>query len=587
MNGAAGTPAHEEYRAARDLLLRLRGDREAACAAFRWPRAEHFNWALDWFDVIAEGNGRPALELLGHPGPDAGVPVVDRVSFAELSARSDALAMALREHGVVRGDRVLILLGTRVELWETLLGCVKLGAVVVPGYQDLTAAEAADRIDRGGIRHVVSAPELVEMLDGLSESVRGPAQGPAQGPVHGPEQGSVPGVRMAVGGADRPGWVPYPDTRRPGRPRFVPDGPTRAADPSFCYFTSGTTSLPKLVEHSHAGYGVGHLSSLYWSGLRPGDRHLNLSAPGWAKHSWSSFFVPWAAEATVLAPPDGGLPPAVLPGVLAAHRVTSFCAPPSAWRSLLPYVSGGAAAPRLREATAAGEPLTAETVRRIEAAWGVRVRDGYGQTEATALIGRAPGGPEPLAPLGHPLPGYRIVLRDPETGERGESGEVCVDLTERPPGLMRGYAGLPERTAEAFADGLYRTGDRGERCADGSIRLLGRMDEVFKSHGHRVSPMEIEAVLRTHPEVADAAVVPCEDPEGGLAPYAVVELRPGSRELITDVQGRIGAELLALAADWLAPVFVPRGVEVIAHLPRTRSGKVRRNELRPGAPTPR
>ncbi|WP_328941919.1 AMP-binding protein [Streptomyces sp. NBC_00250] len=559
MSGGVRPPAHEEYRAARDLLLRLRGDREAARAAFRWPRAEHFNWALDWFDVIAEGNGRPALELLGHPGPDGGVPVADRVSFAELRARSDALAVALREHGVVRGDRVLILLGTRAELWETLLGCIKLGAVVVPGYQDLTRAEAADRIARGAIRHVVSAPELVDMLDELP----------------------VPGIRMAVEGDGRAGWVPYPDTRRPGRPRFVPDGPTRAADPSFCYFTSGTTSLPKLVEHSHAGYGVGHLSSLYWSGLRPGDRHLNLSAPGWAKHSWSSFFVPWAAEATVLAPPDGGLPAGVLPGVLAAHDVTSFCAPPSAWRSLLPYVTAGAAAPRLREATAAGEPLTAETVERIEAAWGVRVRDGYGQTEATALIGRTPGTPEPLAPLGHPLPGYRIVLRDPETGERGETGEVCVDLTERPPGLMRGYAGLPGRTAEAFVDGLYRTGDRGERCADGSIRLLGRMDEVFKSHGHRVSPMEIEAVLRTHPEVADAAVVPCEDPAGGLAPYAVVELHSESGESDSAAHGRIGAELLALAAERLAPVFVPHGVTVVASLPRTRSGKVRRGELTP------
>ncbi|MEF9886142.1 acyl-CoA synthetase [Streptomyces sp. P9-A4] len=560
-DGARGTPrtaAHEEYRAARDLLLRLRGDREAADAAFRWPRAEHFNWALDWFDVIAEGNDRPALELLGHAGEDGAVPVVDRVSFAELAARSDALAVALRDHGVVRGDRVLILLGTRTELWETLLGCIKLGAVVVPGYQDLTRSEAADRITRGAVRHLIAAPELSGLLDELP----------------------VPGIRMAAApGTGRAGWLPYPDTRATGRPRFVPDGPTRSADPSFCYFTSGTTSLPKLVEHSHAGYGVGHLSSLYWSGLGPGDRHLNLSAPGWAKHSWSSFFVPWAAEATILAPPDGGLPSSALPRALAEHGVTSFCAPPSAWRSLLPYVTGGAGAPRLREATAAGEPLTAETVARIETAWGVRVRDGYGQTEATALIGRAPGPSEPIAPLGHPLPGYRIVLRDPETGETGDSGEVCVDLKERPPGLMRGYAGLPERTAEAFADGLYRTGDRGERCADGSIRLLGRMDEVFKSHGHRVSPTEIEAVLRTHPEVADAAVVPRPDPDGGLAPYAVVELRQG--EPSTAGHGRIAAELLTLAAERLAPVFVPRGVEVIARLPRTRSGKVRRGELAP------
>ncbi|MFF8381466.1 acyl-CoA synthetase [Streptomyces sp. NPDC015661] len=570
--------AHEEYRAARDLLLRLRGDREAAVAAFRWPRAEHFNWALDWFDVIAEGNERPALELLGHPGPDGAVPVVDRVSFAELSARSDALATALRELGVARGDRVLVLLGTRTELWETLLGCIKLGAVVVPAYQDLTRDEAADRITRGRIRHVVCAPELVSLLDelpvpGLRLAAGADGAGAGSGTSPGADgAGAGPGTSP---GADRAGWSPYPDTRGPGRRSFVPDGPTRAGDPSFCYFTSGTTSLPKLVEHSHAGYGVGHLSSLYWSGLRPGDRHLNLSAPGWAKHSWSSLFVPWAAEATVLAPPDGGLPPAALPRVLAEHAVTSFCAPPSAWRAMLPHVTGAPGAPRLREATAAGEPLTAETVERIEAAWGVRVRDGYGQTEATALIGRAPGGTEPLAPLGHPLPGYRIVLRDPETGEPGEAGEVCVDLTDRPSGLMRGYADLPERTAEAFAGGLYRTGDRGERCADGSIRLLGRLDEVFKSHGHRVSPMEIEAVLRTHPEVADAAVIPCPDPDGGLAPYAVVELRTAPAP-----EG-FSAALLALAADRLAPVFVPRGVDVVPSLPRTRSGKIRRGELSP------
>ncbi|MFG3041088.1 acyl-CoA synthetase [Streptomyces sp. NPDC048330] len=562
--------AHEEYRAARDLLLRLRGDREAACAAFRWPRAGDFNWALDWFDVIAEGNDRPALEILGRPGPDGAVPVVDRLTFAELSARSDELAVTLGECGVRRGERVLILLGTRAELWETLLGCVKSGAVVVPGYQDLTRDEAADRITRGAIRHVLCAPELMSLIEGLP----------------------VPGLRMAPG-ADRAGWVPYPDTRGPGRRAHVPDRPTRTADPSFCYFTSGTTSLPKLVEHSHAGYGVGHLSSLYWSGLRPGDRHLNLSAPGWAKHSWSSFFVPWAAEATVLAPPDGGLPPELLPRALADHAVNSLCAPPSAWRAVLPYVTGGAGAPRLREATAAGEPLTAETVRRVEAAWGVRVRDGYGQTEATALIGRAPGTPEPIAPLGHPLPGYRIVLRDPETGEAGDAGEVCVDLADRPPGVMLGYAGLPGRTADAFAGGLYRTGDRGERCADGSVRLLGRTDEVFKSHGHRVSPMEIEAVLRVHPDVADAAVIPCPDPDGGLAPYAVVELRAagGAASLspaaacegAVDRHRRIGDELIALAAERLAPVFVPRGVDVVPRLPRTRSGKVRRGDLRPAS----
>ncbi|MGW7428720.1 acyl-CoA synthetase [Streptomyces sp. NPDC054861] len=560
------TAAHEEYRAARDLLLRLRGDREAARAAFRWPRAEHFNWALEWFDVLAADNHRPALEILGPPGPgDGRVPVAERVSFAELSARSDTLAVALGELGVAAGDRVLVLLGTRVELWETLLGCVKLGAVVVPGYQDLTRDEAADRIGRGGIRHVICTSALAPVLSGSP----------------------VPGLRIAYGPPPgERGWVPYPDTAPAARRPFLPPGPTRAADPSFCYFTSGTTSLPKLVEHSHAGYGVGHLSSLYWSGLRPGDRHLNLSAPGWAKHSWSSLFVPWTAGATVLAPPDGGLPPAVLPGVLADHGVDSLCAPPSAWRAVLPYVSGGPAAPRLREATAAGEPLTAEVADAVEQAWGVRVRDGYGQTEATALIGRAPGTSAALSPLGHPLPGYRIVLRDPETGAEAEAGEVCVDLTERPPGLMRGYADRPDRTEAVFADGYYRTGDRGEWCADGSLRLLGRLDEVFKSHGHRISPMEIEAVLRRHPAVADAAVIPCPDPAGGLAPYAVVQLTAeagaaGAGEGGGEEAGvaRVEEELLALARTRLAPVFVPRGVRFVPELPRTRSGKLRRTAL--------
>ncbi|MER5639724.1 AMP-binding protein [Kitasatospora sp. NPDC002227] len=542
------TAAHQEYRAARDLLLRLRGEPAAASAEFRWPRAESFNWALEWFDVIADGNPQPALEVLGAPGPDGRVPVAEQVTFAELSMRSDTLAVELAELGVARGDRVLLLLGTRAALWESLLGCLKLGAVVVPTYQDVTREEALDRITRGRIRHLLCTGELAELTDELP----------------------VPGMRVSTGGA-RPGWSAYPDTTT-WRP-YLPGRPTPSADPAFCYFTSGTTSLPKLVEHTHASYPVGHLSSLYWNGLRPGDRHLNLSAPGWAKHSWSSFFVPWAAEATVLAPPDSGLPAPALPGVLADHAVVSFCGPPSAWRSLLPHL-GSAPGVRLREATAAGEPLTGEVNEKIAAAWGVRVRDGYGQTEATALIGRSPGGPEPLSPLGFPLPGYRVVLRDPVTGELGDSGEVCLDLTERPVGLMAGYAEDRAKTAAAFADGLYRTGDSGERCADGSIRLLGRTDDVFKSFGHRVSPVEIEAVLRSHPAVADAVVLPRPDELGGLVPHAVVVPAPGTEE---------GAELrevlLARVAARLAPIFVPRGIDFTAELPRTRSGKVRRAEL--------
>ncbi|GAA5004668.1 hypothetical protein GCM10025734_43150 [Kitasatospora paranensis] len=285
------TAAHQEYRAARDLLLGLRDDPAAARARFGWPRPRHFNWALEWFDVVAADCPRPALRLLGEPAADGTVPVAEDLSYAELSARSDTLAVALAGLGVARGDRVLLLLGARSELWESLLGCLKLGAVVVPTYQDVTAEEAADRIGRGRIRHVLATAGAAALVADLP----------------------VPGRRIALG-EDRPaGWDAYPDTRSVHHP-YLPDGPTPAGDPAFCYFTSGTTSLPKLVEHTHASYPVGHLSSLYWNGLRPGDVHLNLSAPGWAKHSWSSFFVPFAAEATVLAPPDGGCRRRCCPG---------------------------------------------------------------------------------------------------------------------------------------------------------------------------------------------------------------------------------------------------------------------------------
>jgi len=264
------TEAHQRFRKTRDLLLELRTDPDRAAAEFRWPRLESFNWALEWFDVIADGNAETALELL----PGNGEPV--RMTFQELSARSDTVACWLRDHGVHRGHRVLVVLDARPELWETLLACLKLGAVVIPCHVALTARELSDRVSRSGARHAVCLDELAEQTS--------------------PQ---VEGLRVAVGGVRRggramgplPGWHSFPGPEHPDRP-FEPSGPTPSDAVAFCYFTSGTTSAPKLVAHSHQSYPVGHLSSMYWNGLLPGDRHLNVSSPGWAKHSWSSLFVP-------------------------------------------------------------------------------------------------------------------------------------------------------------------------------------------------------------------------------------------------------------------------------------------------------
>ncbi|MBP2703223.1 AMP-binding protein [Microbispora sp. RL4-1S] len=552
--GPRRTPAHAAFRAARDVLLEHRDDIDAARARFDWPRPAHFNWALEWFDVIAAGNDAPALILLDGAGG------ATEVSYAELSRGSDAVAAWLCALGVRRRDRVLIALDQRRELWEVILACLKIGAVVIPTYTSLTPPEAADRVERGGVRHVVCASWLTHLF-----------------PVR-----AGGGARIAVG-EPVDGWLRYDEgAAHPGR--FVPAEPTPADDVAFCYFTSGTTSAPKLVAHTHVSYPVGHLSGLYWSGLTPGDRHLNVSAPGWAKHSWSSLFVPWNAEAAVVALPPGPVPAERLPWLLAHHEVTTFCAPPSTWRAMLPALldplpaHGGPgpfpARPRLREALSAGEPLDGRVAEAVERAWGVAVRDGYGQTETTGLIGTSPGLGRRPGWLGRPLPGYDITLRDPETGEAGDAGEVCVELTPRPAGVMRGYLAA-DGGVTAPGGGYYRTGDMGERSEDGWIRIHGRRDDVFKSFDRRVSPYELEAVLRRHPAVADAAVVPRPHPVGGAVPHAVVELvRPGDggpeleRELLAHVDAHVTEDLRV------------HSVQVSPRLPRTASGKVRRAAIR-------
>ncbi len=560
------TEAHQRFREARDLLLELRTEPDDAAAAFRWPRSESFNWALEWFDVVAADNTATALELL----PGDGQPPA-RMTFQELSTRSDTVACWLRDHGVHPGHRVLVVLDARPELWETLLACLKLGAAVIPCHVGLTAREQSDRMRRSGARHVVCLDELAEQAD----------------------LDGVQGLRIAVGGAPRPGWHTFPGPEHADRP-FAPTGPTPSDAVAFCYFTSGTTSAPKLVAHSHQSYPVGHLSSMYWNGLLPGDRHLNVSSPGWAKHSWSSLFVPWNAEATIVAPAKGPASPELLPALLERHRVTSFCAPPSAWKAVLPFLH--TARPPLREATSAGEILDPAVADRVEQEWGVRPRDGYGQTETTALIGTTPGQRAPRGRLGRVLPGYRLVLCAPGAVEHEvgpgvgvRTGEICVDLTERPIGAMLGYL---EPASEHPAHPGYRaegaprqaTGDLAECDHNGWVRLLGRRDDMFKSFDQRISPLELEAVLATHPRVLETAVIPLPDPVGGHVPHAVVV--PRSPAVPSPALAR---ELLDHAAGGLTEALRPRSVTFIESLPRTLTGKINRAALRssvvPGGPS--
>ncbi len=534
--------ATEQFIHARDHLLRLRDAPSAAQREFRWPRFEHFNWARDYFDVIARDNNNPALRVVTTTGAE------HCLTFAQLSRRSSQVANFLAAQGVGRGDRILLMLANVVPLWEMMLAAIKLGAVVIPATTLLESTELRDRLARGRAKAVVTSAGLTERFDGIASVA----------------------VRVAVG-EPREGWLAYGDSHAASE-SFTATEPTRADDLLLLYFTSGTTARPKLVAQTHVSYPVGHLSTLYWLGLRPGDVHLNLSSPGWAKHAWSSFFAPWNAQACVVSLHYERFDARWVLDQLARCGVTTFCAPPTVWRLLIQHDLASWRV-GLVEATSAGEPLNPEVIERVRAAWGVTIRDGFGQTETTAQIGNSPGLPIKPGSMGIPLPGCPITLLDLD-GRPADEGEICVDLSAQPLALMRGYLDESDRNMDAMSDGYYHTGDIASRDADGYLTYVGRMDDVFKSSDYRISPFELESALIEHPAVAEAAVVPSPDPLRLSVPKAFIELVAGAAP-----DASTALSILRHSRARLSPYKRIRRVEFSA-LPKTISGKIRRVALR-------
>ncbi|RZQ60160.1 AMP-binding protein [Amycolatopsis suaedae] len=536
---------HEIYRESRDRLVALHGDHEKAVADFTWPVLDGpFQWAHDWFDVIADGEQQTALHIVEEDGSEASW------SYDTMRRRSNQVARWLAGHGVRRGDSVLIMLGNRVELWESMLAVMKLGAVIMPTTTALGAVDLPGRLDRGEARHLIVDSACAHKFDGLA------------------------GDRTPIAvGEPVSGWLNFADSHSADDAPVEHPG-TTADDRLLLYFTSGTTSLPKLVEHTQASYPVGHLTTMYWLGIRPGDVHLNISSPGWAKHAWSCLFAPWIAGATIFVHNYGRFDAATLLGQLREKGVTTFCAPPTVWRMLIKAdLSGGPGT--LREVVAAGEPLNPEIIEQVRAAWGLTLRDGFGQTETTASVGNTPGSVVKPGSMGRPLPGVPVVLVDEVTGEVSDTeGEICIDLSRRPVSLMVGYLDMPEKTAEVTEGGFYHTGDTATRDEDGYLFYVGRTDDVFKASDYKVSPFELESVLLEHPAVTEAAVVPQPDPVRLAVPKAYVTLSAG-----WEPDRDTALAILRHARTNLAPYLRIRRLE-FGDLPKTISGKIRRVELR-------
>lgn len=542
----------ERYRASRDQMIDLIGDYDRAVAEFRWPEITgRFNWAIDWFDDFARGNDRLALWITEEDGSEV------KVTFDEMARNSDRVATWLRGLGVGKGDRVILMLGNQVELWELMLAIMKLGAIVMPTTSALGPADLTDRIERGGAGTVIANVGDTGKFDDVPGDYRRIVVGGDDG--------------GGDGGGDGEGWTAYAgaaDAESAGP--FQTD--TEVDDPMLIYFTSGTTSKPKLVEHSQVSYAVGHFTTMAWIGVKPGDVHLTISSPGWAKHAWSLFFAPWIAEATIFVYNYSRFDAAALMQQLDRAQVNTFCAPPTVWRMLIQADLGDKPA-GLRELLGAGEPLNPDVIRRVEQSWGLTIRDGFGQTETTLQVGNTPGQPLKAGSMGRPMPGVPVVLVDPLTGELADEGELCLDLSVRPVNLMTGYLGDPERNELVMAGGYYHTGDVASRDEDGYITYVGRTDDVFKSSDYKVSPFELESVLIEHPAVVEAAVVPQPDDTRLAVPKAYVTVAEGWA-----ADAATAKAIMEYARDHLAPYLKVRRVEFF-ELPKTISGKIRRVEL--------
>jgi acyl-coenzyme A synthetase/AMP-(fatty) acid ligase len=529
-------------------------DYEAAVRDFRLEVPERFNFARDVVGRWARDPDKLAMLWLGRDGTER------RITFREFAERAERVASVLQRHGVRPGDRVMVQLPRVPEWWEVLLGCFQAGAVAVPGTVLLTAKDIQYRTE------LAEATAYVTDADGAArvEQVRG----------------DCPSLRVLIQVGDEPaeGWLAYePELKAAGEPRPVD---TASADPALIYFTSGTVGNPKMVLHTHASYPIGHqITGRFWLDLQPDDLHLNLSENGWAKAAWSSLFGPWNMGAALFVQDARGRfsAPETL-DVLERYPITTFCAPPTAYRMLVLEDLSRRNLASLRWCVGAGEPLNPEVIETWQRGTGHLIRDGYGQTETVLLCGNFPTLEVRPGSMGRPSPGMAVAVIDEEGHALppGSEGDIAVRMRPaRPVGLFREYWRNPEATAACQRGDWYVTGDRAHVDGDGYFWFVGRSDDVIISAGYRIGPFEVESALIEHPAVAEAAVVGKGDPMRGTIVRAFVVCAPG----------HAGSDELTLALQEhvkrvTAPYKYPREVDYVTELPKTISGKIRRVELR-------
>jgi len=532
------------------------GEYRRLCEEYRLAAPEYFNFGYDVVDRWA--TARPdecALWWVGPRGDER------KLTFRDVSDRSDRIAGALKALGLKRADQVMVNLPSVPEWWEVMVGLTKADMIAIPTTTMLTEQDIAFRVRSAEIDGVVTDEAGAERVDRVVADLPGLR------------------IRVQVGGTPRVGWVGYEEAVTSAAVGPEPLR-TRADGPALIYFTSGTTGPPKMVLHSHVSYGVGHrLTARFWLALEPGQVHWNMSDTGWAKTAYAGYFGPWIQGACVfVSHRPGKFDPRHTLEVLSHYPIESLCAPPTVYRMLIQEDLSTFRPVALRQCRAAGEALNVEVLEKWREATGITIREGYGQSETVLLCASIPEVPVKPGSMGVPLPGVDVAVIDAE-GNRlppGESGEIAVRVgPDRPVGLFREYWHAPEATAKCYRGGWYLTGDCARTDEDGYLWFVARADDIITSSAYRIGPFEVENALMEHPAVAEVAVVGKPDPQRTEIVKAFVVLAHGY-----EPSGELVAELQEHTKKSTAPYKYPREIEFMDELPKTVSGKIRRVELK-------
>ena len=525
---------------------------------FRINVPENFNFAYDVVDRYAEIEpDKVALVWCNDHGEEK------RITFGELRDLSSRAANFFTKEGIQKGDTVMLTLKARYDFWYALLGLHRIGAIAIPATHMLKEKDIVYRIREADIKMVVCIAE-----DGVPEVFEGAIA----------ELGSDT-RRVLVGDTDRDGWINLRKEIMKLPADFErPEDCAGGDDTLIVYFSSGTTGMPKMIEHDHT-YPLGHIiTAKYWQNVREDGLHYTVADTGWAKAMWGQIYGQWIAGSAVFVYDYDRFDPEKMLEKLEKYEITTFCAPPTIYRFLIKEDLSRYDLSGIEYAVTAGEPLNPEVFERFREHTGLQLMEGFGQTECVVCIANFPWMEPKPGSMGKPSPGYPVELvdRNGDPVDVGEEGEIVIRTAEgKPLGLFNGYYRNPEKTSEVWHDGYYHTGDTAWMDEDGYMWFVGRTDDIIKSSGYRIGPFEVESAIISHPSVLECAVTGYPDPIRGQVVKATIVLARGyepSEELKKEIQDHVKRVT--------APYKYPRIVEFVDELPKTISGKIRRVEIR-------